>query len=84
MEHHAIQLGQEVFHLLFAVQIPEETRICKPRAQHAFIAGNNGSTTIGRCDIRHQRKARRGGSIWLAQREIALIDTHGGAHDFGR
>ena len=69
---------------MLAVQIPKKARIRQTCAQDAFIASDNRRTTIRGGDIRHQRKAWRGRPIRLAQREIALIDAHGGAHHFRR
>ena len=84
VKHHAIQLRQEAFQLLLAVQIPEETRIRQTRAQDTFIAGDNRRTAIRGSDIGNQRKSWRRRAIGLPQGEVALIDAHGGAHHLRR
>ena len=84
VEHHLIQLRQEVFQLLLAVLVPEEARIGQPRAQHAFIARDQRGAAIGGGDVGHHAEAGRGAAIRRHHREVALVHAHRRPHQLGR
>ena len=77
--------GRKSSSCLLAVLVPEEARIRQPRAQHALVAGDDAPRRHPRAAM-FATSAKRGAArpSGVAQREIALVHPHGGAHHLRR
>src|SRR5262249_16276376 len=73
----AIERGHSIDELHLTVLIPEETRIGKPRTQHALIAGDDRFAAVFWLQSGDDTEARRellGGSA--PERKIFLVRAH--------
>ena len=59
-------------------------RIGEAGTQHALVAGDRGGAAIRRIDIGHEAEIRRGRTIGVAEREVALVHPHRDLSHLGR